>query len=102
MSVNKYNGTDLIRIAGKGKKGDTPDISKCETLILSASSVSALPYTFSNAAIETDMVCINSELSNPAAQLNDWTVNTDTAGTAVISGSISGTTDIKLYMMKSR
>lgn len=29
MSVNKYNGTNLIRVAGKGKKGDkgdTPDV----------------------------------------------------------------------------
>jgi hypothetical protein len=77
-------------------------IAKCETLVLSASSVSALPYTFTNSAIETDMVCINSVLSNPSAQLSDWTVNTDTAGSCVVSGTISGTTDIKLYLMKSR
>lgn len=77
-------------------------ISKCECLVLTASSVSALPYNFSNAAIETDMVCINSVLSNPSAQLSDWTVNTDTAGSCVVSGTISGTTDIKLYLMKSR
>ena len=77
-------------------------IAKCECLILSANSVSALPYTFSNAAIETDMVCINSVLSNPSAQLSDWTVNTDTAGKATISGTISGSTNITIYMMKSR
>lgn len=75
---------------------------KCETLILSANSISALPYTFSNAAIETDMVCINSVLSNPSAQLSDWTVNTDTAGQATVSGTISGSTSLTLYMMKSR
>jgi len=182
MSVNIYNGTDLVKIASKGQKGDQgdmPDVSgkqdtyasdsskwdttptanstkpvtsggikteldkklgtysnessswdttptanstkpvtsgglktafdsrdtaiaKCECLILSANGVSALPYTFSNAAIETDMVCINSVLSNPSAQLSDWTVNTDTAGKATISGTISGSTNITLYMMKSR
>lgn len=78
------------------------NIAKCECLVLTASAVSALPYTFSNAAIETDMVCINSVLSNPSAQLSDWTVNTDTAGKATISGTISGSTNITLYMMKSR
>ena len=77
-------------------------VQKCECLILSANSISALPYTFSNAAIETDMVCINSVLSNPSAQLSDWTCNTDTAGSCVVSGSIGRTTDIKLYLMKSR
>lgn len=77
-------------------------IAKCECLVLSASSVSALPYDFSNTAIETDMVCINSVLSNPSAQLSDWEVDTDTAGRARVTGTISGTTDIKLYLMKSR
>lgn len=77
-------------------------LEKCECLILSANGISALPYTFSNNAIETDMVCINSVLSNPSAQLSDWTVNTDTAGQATISGTISGSTNITIYMMKSR
>jgi hypothetical protein len=77
-------------------------IAKCECLVLSASSVSALPYDFSNANIETDMVCINSVLSTPSAQLSDWEVDTDTAGRARITGTISGTTDIKIYLVKSR
>lgn len=77
-------------------------VSKCETLVLAQSSVSSLPITISNAAIETDMVCLKAVLSNPAAQTGDWTVNTDTAGKATISGNISGTTNITLYMMKSR
>ena len=77
-------------------------VQKCECLVLSANSISALPYTFSNAAIETDMVCINSVLSNPSAQLSDWTVNTDTTGQATISGTISGSTNITIYMIMSR
>jgi len=75
---------------------------KCECLVLTQASISALPVTISNAAIETDMVVINAVLSNPAAQTADWTVNTDTAGQATISGTISGTTDLTLYLMKSR
>lgn len=75
---------------------------KCECLVLTQASISALPVTISNAAIDTDMVPVNAVLSNPAAQTGDWTVNTDTAGQATISGTISGTTDITLYLMKSR
>lgn len=72
------------------------------TLVLTKSSVNSLPTSITNAAITTDMRCIKAELSNPAAQTNDWTVNTDTAGTATISGTINGTTNITLYLMKSR
>lgn len=75
---------------------------KCECLVLTQASISALPVTISNAAIDTDMVVINAVLSNPAAQTADWTVNTDTAGQATISGTISGTTNLTLYLMKSR
>ena len=80
-------------------------IAKCECLVLSTGNtrVSALPYDFINTAIETDMVCINSVLGNPSAQASEeWEVNTDTAGRARISGTISGSTTITLYLMKSR
>lgn len=76
-------------------------LAKTEVLIVSG-TISSLPVTFSNSAIETDMVCIHSELSNPLAQVNDWTVNTDTTGQVTISGTISGSTNITLYLMKSR
>lgn len=79
-------------------------VAKVETLVLSTGNtqINSLPYTFSNAAIETDMVCLKAVLGTPSAQISDWTVNTDTAGSAVVSGTISGSTTITLYMMKSR
>ena len=78
-------------------------VLKDRVLVLTTSSaVSALPYTFTDAAIETDMVCIKAVLSSPSAQTGEWTVNTDTAGQAIISGTISGSTNITLYLMKSR
>lgn len=61
------------------------------------SSVSSLPTTISNSSITANMECIHSVLSNPSAQTGDWTVTTS-AGSLTISGSISGTTDIKLYL----
>ena len=76
-------------------------IAKCETLVVSVPSFSALPQTITNANIEDDMVVVNSVLSNPSAQTGDWTVTTS-SGSLTISGSISGTTTATLYLTKSR
>lgn len=66
---------------------------------VSASNVSSLPATITNARILATHVCVKAVLSNPSAQTADWTVTTS-AGSAVISGTsaISGTTDITLYL----
>ena len=76
-------------------------IAKCETLVVSVPSFSALPQTITNANIDDDMVVVNSVLSNPSAQTGDWAVTTS-SGSLTISGSISGTTTATLYLMKSR
>ena len=64
---------------------------------VSTSSVSSLPATISNEAILEDHVCVKAVLSNPSAQTGDWTVTTAN-GSATISGTISGSTDITLYL----
>lgn len=88
-------------LSGAGTWVDS--VLKDRVLVLATSSaVSALPYDFTNSAIETDMVCVKAYLSNPAAQTGEWTVNTDTAGRARISGNISGSTNITIYLAKSR
>lgn len=79
----------------------TVRVNKCETLVVSVPSFSALPQTITNSNIENDMVVVNSVLSNPSAQTGDWTVSTSN-GSLTISGSISGTTTATLYLMKSR
>lgn len=72
-------------------------------LAVSKSSVSALPTTISAAGISADMICKPGDclLSNPAAQTGDWTVTT-AAGSVTISGSISGTTNITLWLTTPR
>lgn len=75
--------------------------AKNECLMLTVSGISSLSKTVSNSNIASDMVVVNSTFSNPAAQTGDWTVTTGT-GTLTISGTISGTTDVTLYLMKSR
>lgn len=71
--------------------------AKC--LVITSASFSSLPQTITNANITSDMVIINSVLSNPSAQTGDWTVTTSN-GSLSISGSISGATTITLYLMR--
>ena len=77
-------------------------LDELRALKVSKASVSSLPTTISNAKIQTDMVCMKAVLSNPSAQTGDWTINTDTAGQVTISGSISGTTNIDLWLVHGR
>lgn len=72
-----------------------------EVLVVTVASFSSLPQTITNADITSDMVVVNSVLGTPSAQTGDWTVTTSN-GSANIAGSISGSTTLTLYLMKSR
>lgn len=72
--------------------------AESKTLVLTKTGVSSLSScVFSDSRITANHVVVNSELSNPSAQTGEWTVTT-AAGTATVTGSISGTTDITLYL----
>ena len=86
--VSKYNG-NMDKIDAGVKKAVIKKVSK--------SSVSSLPTSISNSDITADMECVKAVLSNPAAQRSEWTVTT-AAGSVTISGTISGTTNITLYL----
>lgn len=64
---------------------------------VSFSSFSSLPQTVSNANVTATMEVVNAILSNPAAQTGDWTVTT-AAGSVTVSGNISGSTTLTLYL----
>lgn len=70
---------------------------------VSISGVSSLPVTVNEYAlmsapvINGDLVLVNAILSNPAAQTGEWTIETSTRS-LTISGGISGTTDITLFL----
>lgn len=70
-------------------------------LVLNVGTVSALPKTVTNTSITSDMVVVNSVLGTPSAQTGDWTVTTAN-GSVTVTGSISGSTTLTLYLMKSR
>lgn len=64
-------------------------------------TVSSLPVTKTFSGVTTDMVCARMELGTPSAQTGDWTINTDTADSVTISGSISGSTTCKLLLVQA-
>lgn len=77
------------------------EVTALQTLVLNIPSFNSLPQTVSDANITSDMVVVNSVLSNPSAQTGDWTITTSD-GSLSVSGSISGTTSLTLYLNKSR
>lgn len=62
--------------------------------------LSSLPRTTTNDKITSNMKVLAATLSNPSAQTSDWTVTTSN-GSLTIEGSISGTTSMTLYLMRT-
>ena len=72
-----------------------------KVLFVSVASFSSLPKVITNENITEDMVVVNSVLGTPSAQTSDWTVTTAN-GSVTVTGDISGSTTLTLYLMKSR
>lgn len=66
-------------------------------LLVVSGNISDSSRTISNAGITADMVVANAVIGTPSAQTGDWTVTT-AAGSVTISGPISGSTTITLYL----
>ena len=81
---------------------------KLEVLVVDCGTISSLPKTVNtgNALnVENDMVVLQSYFSNPSAVTSDWKITTNNGSLVVGSGSgntISGQTNLILYLMKSR
>ena len=81
-------------------KQATMTLEETKVLVLSTTA-SSLPATIINSNITSDMIVMKCELSDITVQLGDITVATST-GSLTIAGSISGSTTITLYLMRSR
>ena len=70
-------------------------------IVTVSGSFSSLPYTISNDAITSDMVVLDSYFNNPAAIKSDisWTTAN---GSITLSGTVSGTTTVRLTLGKSQ
>ena len=96
----KVDGSGNLHIKGNVYTNCNADSSGgklLKVLKVTKNSVSSLSTTISNSAITSNMEVLHTVLSNPSAQTGDWTVTTSN-GSLSISGSISGTTNITLYL----
>ena len=71
-----------------------------QVLQITSNAFSSLPVTISNSKITSDMVVIQYVLSNPGAQTSDWDWTT-ADGSIALSGTISGSTTITLYLAEA-
>lgn len=74
---------------------------KREVVVVEIASFSSLPKTVNNSNIISGMVVINAVFGNPSAQIGDWTATTSN-GSVSLTGTISGSTTLTLYLMKSK
>ena len=80
-------------------KIDNTKADKC--LVITKAAFNSLPQTITDSRIKSDMVVINSILGTPSAQTGDWTVVTSD-GSLTVSGTISGSTTLTLYLIKQQ
>lgn len=74
---------------------------KREVVVVEITSFSSLPKTVNNLNITSGMVVINAVFGNPSAQIGDWTATTSN-GSVRLTGTISGSTTLTLYLIKSK
>lgn len=79
------------------KSGGVYSALATEIMIVDFGTISSLPVTKSNAAIKADHVVLAYELGTPGAQTGDWTITTS-AGSVSVSGTIVGSTTLKLVL----
>ena len=96
------NVSDLTNDAGYQTASQVATaVTAAKVLQIDIASFSSLPQTVTNSAITEDMVVVNSVLGTPSSQTGDWTVTTGT-GTLTVSGSISGSTTLTLYLTEKQ
>jgi hypothetical protein len=93
--------TVASEIAESVASGIAESAAEKREVLVTTFTITALPVTVTNSKVSSDMVVVNSVLGTPSAQTSDWTVETYDESLR-ISGSISGTTALTLYLMKSR
>ena len=71
-----------------------------QVLQITSNAFSSLPVTINNSKITSDMVVVQYVLSNPGAQTGDWNWTTAN-GSIALSGTISGSTTITLYLAEA-
>ena len=98
LKLKKPAGDEDASIVQINWNSDTIDAAfGRNNIYVSVSNLSALPFTYSNSKITAKHRVVNMVLSNTEAQQSDWSYSTS-AGSVTLSGTISGSTNVFLYM----
>ena len=98
IALEKPSGDDDLSLPVINGNSDKIDAAiGRNNVFISLTSLSALPYTYSNSKITANHRVVSCVLSNTAAQPSDWNYSTG-AGSVTISGTISGTTNVYLCL----
>lgn len=105
LTIDAADGNSALAINGTTALtlylNPTVTMGKSGTLVIEETDIDALPYTITNENCTANHVVVKSVLSNPSAQIADWTATTSDGSLTISSNSatpISGTTDITLYL----
>lgn len=98
LKLKKPAGDEDASIVQINWNSDTIDTAfGRNNIYVSVSNLSGLPFTISNSKITAKHRVVNMVLSNTDAQQSDWSYSTS-AGSVTVSGTISGSTNMYLYM----
>ena len=101
---NKVVTSQIQTLTNKANTLENEKADKPLVITLPNVSSSKLAFTSADvskiANVTADHVVIESVLSNPSAQTGDWTVTT-ASNSIIISGSISGTTNLTLTLIEA-
>ena len=98
LKLKKPAGDEDANVVQINWNSDTIDTAfGRNNIYVSVSNLSALPFTYSNTKITAKHRVVNMVLSNTEAQQSDWSYSTS-AGSVTLSGTISGSTNVFLYM----
>ena len=102
MAINdSQTGSDTTWSSEKTSDEIDSRIAESNCLVITITAFSSLPQTVTNSKITSDMVVVNSVLGTPSAQTGDWTWTTSD-GSLTVTGSISGSTTLTLYLVKQQ
>ena len=100
--INKCNTVESKSFTAAEKTQARANIGAVAGLVkVSISSFSSLPQTVSNSSITAKHEVVSWVVGTPSAQTGDWTWTT-AAGSVTISGNISGSTTLTLWLAEGQ
>ena len=97
--VDGTSGQVLTSDGQGGQSWQTISAGGSDVLMIDCGTITTLPKIVSNSQIESNMICVYSEVSNVIALRGPWEVSTSN-GSVTINGVVNGSTTLVIYLAK--